>query len=400
MTPALSTNSSIHLGAKSDDMIPITSTLRFLNLPFELRQFVYLNLIDYQHPGDIASILRVNKQVNVEAMAVVLKKYYLVCVELSCHKPLLEVILTRLPHIRSVCSGDNIYALPTVKWLLRRTTFISMYAHDEHNGALFQCKNTFLLFGPQALREFFMILSQVGLGRRVGRRHIAVGISNCERKPAKKEEQELLQTIADSCFGFYAFSVNDFEDFSGQVGNDQESLRIQMANLRRHDRGARRPKTTWWTSLRRADLDDSVMYYEAAQHMVSFFLQTGEIVRDFGLDNDPQKQSRFTQMRFAIALDLTTAHLSSMKKTRPWSNQQAEVTINSANVALRHVDSGWKPDAKQEAQIHFAGGCAQKVLNKLEEAERSFVRALELLLNDTESRHELDEVRVLLQAEE
>jgi len=40
------------------------------------------------------------------------------------------------------------------------------------------------------------------------------------------------------------------------------------------------------------------------------------------------------------------------------------------------------------------------VLNKLEEAEKSFLRALELLPNDTKARHELDEVQVLLQLPE
>lgn len=67
-------------------------------------------------------------------------------------------------------------------------------------------------------------------------------------------------------------------------------------------------------ALGRADPEDSVMYYEAAQHMVTFFLQTGEIVREFGLNNDPERQSRFMQMRFEIASDLTMAHLSSMNK--------------------------------------------------------------------------------------
>lgn len=56
MTPALSTYSSSLLEAKSNDIISITSTFRCLNLPFELRQFVYMNLIEYRHPADIASL--------------------------------------------------------------------------------------------------------------------------------------------------------------------------------------------------------------------------------------------------------------------------------------------------------------------------------------------------------
>jgi len=103
---------------------------------------------------------------------------------------------------------------------------------------------------------------------------------------------------------------------------------------------------------------------------------------------------------FEIASGLTMAHLASMNKNRPRSKQQAQATINSANIALRHTGSLWKPAAEQEARRHFAGGCAQKVLNKLEEAERSFRRALELVPNDTKTQHELDEVRVLLQAPE
>jgi len=49
-----------------------------------------MNLIDYRNPAAIAAILRVNKQINSEAMAVIFKKYYLILFSLACYSPLLE----------------------------------------------------------------------------------------------------------------------------------------------------------------------------------------------------------------------------------------------------------------------------------------------------------------------
>jgi len=143
-TPAISTGSSALLEAKSDGMIPAAATFRFLDLPFELRQFVYTNLIDYRNPTSIASILRVNKQVNVEAMAVMLRNHYLVYVRLECHSPLLEVIHTRPPHIRGYCTDDDDYDRPIAKWLMGRTMSISIAVYSSDDSADFRyCKQTF-----------------------------------------------------------------------------------------------------------------------------------------------------------------------------------------------------------------------------------------------------------------
>jgi len=82
MTSTISTLTTVPLTAESHCKKSNASTFRFLDLPFELRQFVYNHFIDYRRPAAIVSILRVNKQIKTEAMAAIFNKHSLIVVDL------------------------------------------------------------------------------------------------------------------------------------------------------------------------------------------------------------------------------------------------------------------------------------------------------------------------------
>jgi len=288
--------------------------------------------------------------------------------------------------------------------------YICLGADDEHDDHSWpSSSSTFLLFGTQALREFLLVLSIIGRGKVGGRqwwerrRHVACGYVNLDkygRKLKMTKQQELLQTITDCYWGYGEFDISDFECSLAVEEMERKVCGFRWSTFDAMIEELEQLRICGGHGLKRGDLNKAIMCYDTAQRMVSFFLQAGELVRQFQLDNDPQRQRRFLQLRVEIASDLTLAHLTCIDKNRLCSSQQAETIINSAIVALRCNDNLWSIEAAQEARMHFARGCAQKVLNKLEDAERSLLRALELLTDNIETKNELDEMRALLRGPE
>jgi len=89
--------------------------------------------------------------------------------------------------------------------------FITVAAQDDHDSAYVSCEHTFLLFGAHALREIFMILlSRDRAAARHSRSYGACSVYyGSKRKQIKEEKQELLQAIADCCWGLTHFG--DFQ---------------------------------------------------------------------------------------------------------------------------------------------------------------------------------------------
>jgi len=112
-------------------------------------------------------------------------------------------------------------------------------------------------------------------------------------KHRETEEPNLMQTISDCSWGFNSFDVAGFQDSLAITEMKRKVCNFRWRTSNSMIEELEGLKSCGGQALARADLDDSIMYYEAAQHMVSFFLHTGEIVRIFGLDNNSQRKSRF-----------------------------------------------------------------------------------------------------------